>query len=184
MAHDVNQLVWPESLQAFYNWDEIAQPGVLPHSHWWGSIEWEEAAFIEGWAHFGASAVMYKQFASAPKSIHASIVYTISGGDCVNRYSLPNRREGNVARFFWDVYDTVDDDDLPDTLSLSGPVLVEILARFPAGTGNRQAGEGGYFLADDGPNVYDLKYWMLADGYGSIDINNSIHNNCLQSSKL
>ncbi len=186
-GHDINQSAFfPQLLQAYYNYPYQTTGG----SHTWSTVEWEETAFIEGWANFVASSVMYEPGASAPLYLVGSAgEFSMSdppgryGPDCEYCSGQPNRCEANVARFFWDLFDTINDDYYGDYFSLEPVELVDALAEFPDCTTNRCAGEAnGSLIADDGPNIFDLDFWLTQLGYNGGYIDGIIDSNCLEDS--
>jgi hypothetical protein len=177
-GHVLHRHSWGGSFGANYDYGDDSEGW-----HSWTSAEWQEATFIEGFAEFVSASAFFGPSASAPKYRGNSmsdapnggadpvcVVTTLPGG------TGPERNEGNVARYFWDLFDSVNDDAYVDSLALSSSMIFTKLYSFPSGTANRQRSESD----TDGPNAKDYYYHLLYTGsplYGSVD---NVYSNCLE----
>lgn len=150
-------------------------------SHSWSTWEDEKCATSEGWANFVALATQY--WPSESQAWVFSVGWNAEGSTtsgnssasrCVSLLTNPHRREGNVARFFWDLYDTTSVFDTTggytDDAAWSFHSILVTWDYFPAGTANRKNNESD----DNGRNAYDYTYYApSAQG--------EMHVNCLEN---
>ncbi|MBI2565745.1 MAG: hypothetical protein HYV63_01760 [Candidatus Schekmanbacteria bacterium] len=161
LGHVVNMLAWER--------DSLDYSCIGGHS--WNSAETESCAFGEGWANFVAAATFFYPSAKKPTSYG----YDIEGETCTGD---AEKTESNVARYFWDVYDSTHD------ASASQPLwwFFDKLNFFPKGTNNRQDGENKSD-STKGTNVWDFYYHGLyGNGGEKIDTAALVYHNCLESS--
>lgn len=159
VAHEVGHVLQFRALNSCgSNFPSIPGCG----SHQWDSWENEKCATTEGWANFVAGATWWLDWKSS--AYYLGPGYNLEGDvfgsdSCVSESTNPHRREGNVARYFWDLFDstTVDDshNGYTDNVSTSLDDLIRVWDDFPAGSGNRQAFESD----DNGVNVHDYAYY-------------------------
>lgn len=91
------------------------------NGHTWNSWEDEKCATAEGWAHFFAAALYWEQSAADPWWANSGLELegdTLKGNQypdkCASYHTNPitaHKREANVARFFWDLYDSTTEDE-------------------------------------------------------------------------
>ncbi len=175
--------------------DQTPAEGAM---HAWQYEAWEEGAFQEGWAGFFAGATMFEASASNPYTYGGNSIRPLSDPpdgngkvcvQCLDENSQPtpplSSCEGNSARFLWDVYDSVADDYYGDSLQISVASMLHVWDSFPNCTANHCANEkNGTYVCDNGPNVYDWRYWMVDAGYSSASLTALIDSNCLLGSAL
>jgi len=181
-GHVLHRVATDDHVYFDYNFGNSSE-----HWHSIRSAEWEETVQVEGWANFVAAATYYGPSASSPTfyGYPVSQLPAAPGSptcyQCVDgTVNYPgNRCEGNSMMFFWDAYDTVNDDAWPDGATMSPSELIDVFAAFPAGTTNRHRDEGDL----DGPNAWDY-YWISRYGTQSVHtpLNNEVWSNCLNQS--
>ncbi len=184
VAHEIGHSVMMRAL---------GYPGSLStclNGHSWSQIDqYEKCAVSEGWANFFAAATFFSDtdtsayYVLAVRNMEGLIDSYYNNGTlkvCMDRDTSPMDVEGNVSRFFWDLYDSTSvDDTFPvttgegDNLNLSMDQLVDIWREFPSGTDNLEASESGY----DGRNIWD--YFYHANAGFSINAGGPILSNCL-----
>lgn len=135
---------------------------------WSSECEGEKQLTYEGFASALAGMVYWSQGSSTTSPWFLVATYKLAGltdlGNsgsnlaCVSSGSTPHLRMGNVARFFWDLYDSHSDSDgtNTDNASTTASQIASEWGTFLDGTSNRRDGEsdcsGCY---DDGRNVWD-----------------------------
>lgn len=153
-------------------------------SYGWDSSGSEKCATAEGWANFVAGATywedsstgppVYWPFTASPSQQLENLTTrgnSSSWEDCVSIGSSPETAPGNVARFFWDVYDsTTSNEGGTDNSHKSFGAMLSVWDDFSAGTGNWQNNESG----SNGVNVYDYYHYDTSVG-------DEIVNNCLDN---
>ena len=194
--HIAARLLYPGNVQDFY-WsppDQSPPPGAM---HNWTSQAWEEGALHEGWAGFFSGATMFEPHASDPYTIGGNQLHSLSDPpdlngpicvQCVDGWQNPaalSSCEGNPARFFWDIYDSVNDDWFGDSMQVDIGEVIDIWEYFPYCSSNHCSDEmDGPNWADNGPNAYDIRYWMVMYGYSAVYIDETIYGNCLNGSDI
>ena len=94
---------------------------------------------------------------------------------------IPHAVEGNVARFFWDLYDT----NGRENISASRTTLRLVWDMFPAGFNNRQKHEplasldGGDYDDADGRNAWDYAYHWIGSEAERQEVKRLLELNCL-----
>ena len=197
VAHEVGHIVMSRALKI----NDGPMARVTANSAW-TDIDNEKLATSEGFANFFAAAVYWEQGAVDPFYQNSSKPIegdTTEGNgstlkSCISRGNEPHRIEGNVARFFWDLYDTTSDanGNLVDDTSMSLVELVDAWEDFKPGELDRQAEEGGTDdagLKSDGRNAWDYMC-RLREGYSELRLNclgeqkgavlpNDVNNSCI-----
>ena len=168
LAHELGHVA---HLVAFdYDWLG-ADCSWMGNGHSWDGTEWQSCAFTEGFADFVAAATFFTQGASNPASYGNDIENGCSGNGPWT--------ESNVARFFWDVYDSRNESG--DVTTQSFAWIVTKLDVFPMGVGTRNTWEN--FFSKNGTNAWDF-YWhsLHSGGTTNVDLVNEVYHNCLQTS--
>lgn len=168
--------------------------------HSWNSNEHDSCSTSEGWAGFFAAATYWDKSASNAWVYSPGINLeglTINGNPspgpfvdlrpCVKQSVAPHSVEGNVARWFWDLYDDTMVDDCQsfgypnyvcDNLTLPFNTLLRTWDHFPSGTSNRQNRETS--ISDpNGVNVWDYNYHLNVN-YLNTYSNSEVYLNCLE----
>jgi hypothetical protein len=171
VAHEAGHYSWPlaNSMRPLADYGYNNEFG-----HEWDSVEYQADAFSEGQAEFQSIRSVYRQNSPQPitcRNARARCPYDFSlfverslGSSC-SVYDA--RRESNVARYLWDVYDNVVD-GYGDNLSKGYFVLFDAMTDWTNGPDNRQDDEpftstGGIDNRDgrnmaDFANVYSSQY--------------------------
>ena len=150
----------------------------------WDSDEYEKAATNEGWAEFFATVVHWKPDSDRPHKINAWQL--MEGGNCIHESDGPSGRPGNVARFFWDLYDsTAVDDRIPfdasyadESISLPIAEILDVWRDFSRTFPERFCDRGAIEEGRDGRNVWDYvanasgREWFLKAYF-------NVYRNCL-----
>ena len=154
--------------------------GGCPSPHGWNvNAGNDKCPIVEGWAEFVAAAVYWP--AEAEDAWLRNATRTLEGNttngnsssmSCVSQNSNPDNVDGNVARWFWDLYDSVnvDETSTEDGENQTFNYITTIWDSFPPGTANRQNNENGA----DGRNAYDYKYYYT-------NSSTELTKNCLSS---
>jgi hypothetical protein len=167
-------------------------------SHDLDSAEWQHVGFEEGFASAIATVTLNQQFAPEPY-----FCTNIDGVACSTAFKYQmepskqfdsssctvaeQRQENYVTRYLWDVYDSVDDPEYVDNVSVLYWNLYEVITRFPAGYGLRQnndaldAGSHTTFDNRDGFNGQAFQQRSVgAVGFpaATIDVMNVYSHNC------
>ncbi len=183
VAHEIGHLVHRR---------QINYSGPLadcPSYDWIGSTTNEEkCAVSEGWADFFAGAVYFPESATAPvfRMSSRELEGDTSQGNssalrCADMSGNPEDEEANVARFFWDVFDSTtlgDDgnDNSDESFATMTLVWDNFADTYPALYNNRGTLETG----ENGRNLYDYKYWA---SFGS-GLSGEMTQNCVQTQQL
>lgn len=137
-------------------------------NYWdWNDLEFQKCTVTEGWADFYAGAAYWEPDSSSPwvdfdgQELEGD-TESANGGSaeaCVSIGDTPHARVGNVARWFWDLYDTTTvgtgETSNNDNASYSMETIKIQWDDFPRGTDNREARESD----DNGRNARDLTYY-------------------------
>ncbi len=139
--------------------------------HSWNSVEWESCAFSEGFADFVAAATFFYPGAASPRSYDHDIEIGCSGAR--------HQSESNVARYFWDMYDSRNESG--DAVTLPFSWIFAKLDVFPFATGTRHTWEN--FFNRNGTNSWDF-YWHAAYSGGATNVNlgDLLLHNCVNTS--
>ena len=133
----------------------------------------EKCVTVEGYASFLSTATWWANSADHPlyRSWPVEDLTTFNNASperCIGwDGTIRERFAGNVTRYFWDLYDTHNNDPNASGTAFDNEThaigdIHWIWSLFPAGTGNHQASESGA----DGRNVYDYEAydnWLNAD---------------------
>ena len=172
IAHEVGHLVMKRHL------NHSGHVSWCNGNQLWSGSSGKRCATSEGWADFFATAIYWTPAAVDPwvlVSTNPMEGKTYKGNygyqDCVSQHNSPNKAIGNVARAFWDMYDTTSvDEGLVDVSSVSLSDLIETWDEFPSSVsegcsspdclGNRENNEGWAdpLVEWDGRNLWDYDY--------------------------
>jgi hypothetical protein len=114
----------------------------------------EKCATNEGFANFVGAAANWTRDANFPQYNGRRLEGNMNGGKCALSGSTSHRVRGNVARFFWDIYDSTNvgsDDVSMDDEYQSFANIAAVWHAFPDGTlngYNREPGENGRNVED------------------------------------
>lgn len=186
-AHEIGHALWKRALGncnasgdcgGMHCWD----PQDCAPNYWVS----EKCATSEGWADFVATATYWGQGQSGAwyktnsnrnlegqTTIGNPLFSNTTDEDCVNENQYPHLLEANVARYFWDLYDsTAVDEKYTEALSKNFATLLSVWDAFPSGYGDGDVMETG----SDGRNAWDYSN----NAYSIIGSNSSIlYNNCI-----
>ena len=183
VAHEIGHVLMRRALDKCGGY--LADGTTGCGNHFWTSEEDEKCAVSEGWADFVAAATYWERtsyhawFGNWMQRLERKTTQGNNGSNeqCVSMSYNRHRREGNVARFFWDLWDAVSFDDYyqgysdTSTIPFSGSgSLLRTWDEFPPGTANRRAEEDG----PHGRNAYDFVWWEPA-------AESELYLNCLTS---
>jgi len=165
LGHVVQEIAWEQDAV----WGDCSWNGA---THSWDSTEWQSCASTEGFADFVSAATFFYQAASNPTTYG----YNIEAG-CSGNYEWS---ESNVARMFWDLYDSPNESY--DSYQQPFYWFVDKMDVFGDGTASRQDREGS--VNTNGVNAWDFYYHALNSGNGAnVNIQNAITLNCLGNSQ-
>jgi hypothetical protein len=169
LSHEFGHVIQEIEFEQDALWGDCSWNG---NTHSWDSVEWQSCAGTEGWADFVAAATFFYAGATSPTSYGYNIESGCSGS---NQWS-----ESNVARMFWDIYDSAN--EAGDNLQQPFYWLVDKWNIFADGTSNRQDREGA--SNQNGLNAWDFYWHALYSGNGTnVDIQTPLEHNCLYDSQ-
>lgn len=170
VAHEVGHLI---HRRAINDSSSLSNGSCTSGDNWdsHSTVDGQKCATSEGWAHFVAVSSHfsddsdgtgggYPYYRETTKVVEGDTTRGNSGSSesCVSDSDNPHTARGNVARWYWDLFDSTNEtssDNANYTLSL----LTSTWDEFPAGTGDADAAETG----DDGRNAWDYEcYEALA----------------------
>lgn len=132
-------------------------------SLWDDTTGGEKCTLVEGFANFVATSVYWQKniisawYSSSSQKVEGNTTHGNSSSlPCVSNNSSPEKSEGNATRFFWDLFDSTNENEsyLEDDSDLSFYNVVNVWSSFNSGTSNRQNKETG----NNGRNAYDYQF--------------------------